>query len=110
MTLTIGELLPLLGVPSAITGLAVWLLKKWLEKKEKKAEEKEQSRTDMLLSMVASINGSIALAEATAKAVARIPDAHCNGDMHAALDYVQKVKNAQKDLLFRAGIRSINDN
>lgn len=28
-----------------------------------------------------------------------IPDAKCNGDMHAALDYAQKVKHEQKDFL-----------
>ena len=49
----------------------------------------------------------IALGEATARAVQRIPDAHCNGDMHAALDYAAKVKHEQKDFLTRQGIESI---
>ena len=37
----------------------------------------------------------------------RIPDAHCNGDMHAALDYAAKVKHEQKDFLTKQGIESI---
>lgn len=36
---------------------------------------------------------ALALGEATSRAVQRIPDAHCNGDMHAALEYAQKVKH-----------------
>ncbi len=50
---------------------------------------------------------AIALAEATARAVQRIPDAKCNGDMHAALDYAAKVKHEQKDYLAEQGIRAL---
>lgn len=38
-----------------------------------------------------------------------IPDAHCNGDMHAALDYAAKIKHAQKDFLTSQGIHAIID-
>ena len=44
-----------------------------------------------------------------ARAVQRIPDAHCNGDMHAALDYAAKIKHAQKDFLTSQGIHAIID-
>jgi len=47
------------------------------------------------------------LAEATASAVERIPDAHCNGDMHAALDYAAKVKHEQRDFLAKQGIMQL---
>ena len=50
---------------------------------------------------------SLALGEATARAVQRIPDAHCNGDMHAALDYAQKVKHEQKDFLNEQALKQI---
>ena len=67
-----------IGIPSAITGFCFWCLE---------------------LCIINCINASLALGEATAKAVQRIPDAKCNGDMHAALDYAQKVKHEQKDFL-----------
>lgn len=38
-----------------------------------------------------------------------IHDAHCNGDMHAALDYAAKIKHAQKDFLTSQGIHAIID-
>ena len=47
------------------------------------------------------------LGEATARAVQRIPDANCNGDMHQALDYVANVQRKQKDFLMELGIHSI---
>lgn len=59
--------------------------------------------------MLNAINGAIALAEATARAVQRIPDAHCNGDMHKALDYAEKVKHEQKNLLMGLGIHALHD-
>lgn len=55
------------------------------------------------------VNAAIALGEATAKAVQRIPDAHCNGDMHAALEYAAKVKHEQKDFLTQQGVESLFD-
>ena len=39
--------------------------------------------------------------------VQRIPDAHCNGDMHAALDYAQKVKHEQKNFLNEQALKHI---
>ena len=52
---------------------------------------------------------AVALAEATARAVQRIPDAKCNGDMHAALDYAAKVKHDQKEFLAKQGIHALYD-
>lgn len=59
------------------------------------------------LCIINSVNAAIALGEATARAVQRIPDAHCNGDMHAALDYAQKVKHEQKNFLNEQALKHI---
>lgn len=42
-------------------------------------------------------------------AVQRIPDAKCNGDMHAALEYAQKVKHEQKDFLREQALENLHD-
>ena len=55
-------------------------------------------REDLQIITIQGTSAAIALGEATARAVQRIPDAHCNGNMHAALDYAAKIKHAQKDL------------
>ena len=101
------HILILLGIPSAITGLFFWMLKRRIEEQEKERREREKNREELMVSMIQNINAALALGEATAKAVQRIPDAHCNGDMHAALDYAAKVKHAQKEFLTEKGIQSI---
>lgn len=67
----------------------------------------KQIREKNELCIINSVNAAIALGEATARAVQRIPDAHCNGDMHAALDYAQKVKHEQKNFLNEQALKHI---
>ena len=99
------------GLPAAVLGLGIWLLEKrlgrLLDKRQKLQDEREKSRRQYELCQLNMTMASMALAEATAKAVERIPDAHCNGDMHRALEYAEKVKNAQKDFLRQQAIDNL---
>lgn len=108
------------SIPSALTGFCFWLIEQRLQKRAKKREDEEKERRkeeekceklreQQELLLVQGVGAAIALGEATAKAVQRIPDAHCNGDMHAALDYAAKVKHEQKDFLARQGIEALYD-
>lgn len=77
-------------------------------KKEKQnRDEQEQAREAMMVKLVQSVNASIALGEATARAVQRIPDAHCNGDMHDALAYATRVKHDTKDFMTQQGVHAM---
>lgn len=96
-----------MSIPSAITGFCFWMLEKHLDKKEKVHAQRELAREKSEILMVKSIGAAIALGEATAEAVARIPDAHCNGDMHAALEYARKVKHEQKDFFVEQSVHEI---
>lgn len=89
------------GIPSAIFAA-------YVRRMEKKLDEKDKVREEHEVLILKSINASIALGEATAEAVARIPDAQCNGDMHAALNYAREVKHEQKDFLNRQAVRAIS--
>ena len=53
------------------------------------------------------MGAAIALGEATAQAVQRIPDAHCNGDMHAALEYARKVKHEHKEFMTEQSVQAL---
>ena len=119
-----------MGVPSAITGFCFWLLERKIqkrdekekeerlarqkeldekeEKRRKEIDERDQAREKNELYLIKSVGAAIALAEATAKAVQRIPDAKCNGDMHAALEYAQKVKHEQKDFLNEQALHQLH--
>lgn len=116
--MSILEILAWSGIPTAITGFFFWLFKRQIDKqaaerkaaaeeREAKAIERDKNREHLILMLMQSTRASIVLGEATARAVQRIPDAHCNGDMHAALAYTDKVQNAQKDFLLELGIHSI---
>ena len=98
-----------MGIPSAIMGLIVWRLRNRIEDKERAQDKKNEDQQELILILVQSTRASIALGEATAKAVQRIPDAHCNGDMHAALDYATDIKHKQKEFLDRQGIHALLD-
>ena len=96
-----------MGIPSAIMGLIIWRLERRIDKREKEQAAQEQGQKDLFVLIVQGTNAAIALGEATARAVQRIPDAHCNGDMHDALNYAIKIKHKQKDFLTRMGIASV---
>ena len=95
-----------MGIPSAIMGLVVWRLKGRIEVAQ---AERTKAQQDLFLIIVQSTRASIALGEATAKAVQRIPDAHCNGDMHSALEYATSIKHKQKEFLDKQGISALLD-
>ena len=98
-----------MGIPSAIMGLIIWRLERRIDKREKEQAAQEQGQKDLFVLIVQGTNAAIALGEATARAVQRIPDAHCNGDMHDALDYAADIKHKQKDFLTRQGVSSFMD-
>lgn len=106
MNVSLWELVVLMGVPSSITGLCVWWLKRWIEAKDKKKEEHDEALTQILVAQVMCNNAALSLAEATANAIARIPDTHCNGDMHEALETAKKMREEQKALLTKIGVKS----
>ena len=95
------------GIPSALTGLFFWLLKRYIDRKESKKEEHEKNIEKLMLMIMQESRATNVLATATAKAVQRIPDAHCNGDMKKALETAAKIQNEEKDFLLDQGIKHI---
>lgn len=99
------------GLPAAVLGLGIWLLERRLsrilDKRQVIQEERDRRHRQYELCQLNMTAASMALAEATAEAVQRIPDAHCNGDMAAALEYAKKVKTEQKDFLRQQAIDSL---
>ena len=101
------ELIIAMGIPTAITGLLVWWLKRYIDKRDKKAEEREKNTEQLMLIIMRNSRATNVLAEATARAVQRIPDAHCNGDMTRALELASKIQKEEKDFMFDQGVRHI---
>ena len=106
------------SIPSALTGFFFWLIEQSIQKRadkekaereerQKEVDAREQIREKKELCIINCVNASLALGEATARAVQRIPDAHCNGDMHAALDYAPMVKNEHMYFLNEQALKQI---
>ena len=102
------DLLIAAGVPSAITAFCFWLIERKIQvraeaekeerlNRQREQDAKEENREKLQYMTVKALDGALALSEATAKAVQRIPDAKCNGDMHKALDYEQH-QNTEWDI------------
>lgn len=105
----VTEIIVLMGIPSAITGLLVWWLKRYIDRTEKKREEKEQNTEKLMLMIMQTSRATNVLAEATARAVQRIPDAKCNGDMTHALAEATRIQKEEKDFILDQGIKHIFD-
>ena len=58
MNLTLGQFIAALGIPSALTGFAVWYLKKYLDRRDKRNEEKEKAHTELEYAVIESVNAS----------------------------------------------------
>lgn len=101
------EIIALFGIPSAITGLAIWWVKRKIEANERKQTEREQNQEKLILMMMQSTRANSVGIEAIARAVQRIPDAHCNGDMDSALEKMAIVQKEEQKFLLERGVKYI---
>ena len=101
----IAELILLFGIPTAITGLGVWWIKRRIEKNEAKAKEHEQNLEALVLMMMQTSRANTVGITAIARAIQRIPDAHCNGDMTAALEEMEKIQKKEQQFIIDKGIK-----
>ena len=103
----IAELILLFGIPSTITGLGVWWFKRRVEQSEKKNQEQQENIEALILMIVQSSKANQIGIQAIARAVQRIPDAQCNGDMTTALAQMEEIQQQEKEFLMKKGIRFI---
>lgn len=92
------------GIPSAVLGLAIWFFKKDVEKREAKRDEQQRNLESLVLMMLQSTRANTILCKATAEAVR---DGHCNGNMTAAIEVVDKAAAAEKEFLLDKSIKYI---
>lgn len=103
----ISSILLTFGVPGSLFGILVWYFKRSIEKRDKRQMEQEQNIEQLMLMIMKSNRANSVLCSAIARAVQRIPDAHCNGDMTKALEVVDEYNKEEKDFLLKQGIKHI---
>lgn len=96
-----------MGLPSAICGLIFWQFKRHIEKIDAEKKQHDENVKAMMLNIMQENRANYVLIEATARAVQRIPDANCNGDMTAALAEAQAIQMKGKNFLVQNGIEHI---
>ena len=101
------EIILMFGIPTAITGFGIWLIKRKIEKNEKQQIEKENNLESLILMMLQTTRANTVGITAVAEAIQRIPDAHCNGDMKKALEYMKSIQEKEKDFLMDKGVKHI---
>lgn len=91
-------------LPSVVVAIGVWWFQRTIVKLENRRTKLDECREQHQVIMLKSINASIALGEATAKA---LRDGHTNGEVTQALSYSNQVKHEQRDFYQQQGIQKI---
>ena len=102
--LDIGQLVALMGIPTAVTGLCFWLIQRRLTKRDEELDRRDAARERNEVLLVRSVGAAIALGEATTTA---LKNGHANGETEAALEYAKRIKHEQKDFLTEQGIHAL---
>lgn len=120
--MTVAELVMAAGIPSAIFGLFIWYFKRSIEKRDEKREEeirrreekreaeileREKNTKKLMMLIMQDSHATYILADATARAVQRIPDAKCNGDMKTALEKAGEIQKREQSFLMDLGVEHI---
>lgn len=86
-----------IGVPSAIFGI---MMKRF----EQRMDAEKKARRDFEQFQVEGLCATMKVCEANAIA---LQNGKCNGETHAALEYMRKVKRDQREFLINQGIDHI---
>lgn len=101
------EILLAMGIPTTITGMLAWWIQRQIESREARLEEQQKNTEKLMLMIMQTGRATNVLAEATARAVQRIPDAHCNGDMKSALERAASIQKEEQEFLINQGVKHV---
>ena len=101
------EIFTLFAIPSSITGLFVWWVKKKLDQQEQRQLEREKNQEKLMVMMMNSTKANSIGIQAVARAVQRIPDAHANGDIDSAIEEMNKLQKEENNFLTEQGVKHI---
>lgn len=101
------EILVLFAIPSSITGLFVWWMKKKLDQQEERQLEREKNQEKLMVMMMNSTKANSIGIQAVARAVQRIPDAHANGDIDSAIEEMNNLQKEEDNFLTEQGVKHI---
>ena len=89
------------GVPSTVAGTVIGIM---FKRFEKSMDDERKARRAFETFQVKGLCATMKVCEANAIA---LQNGKCNGETHAALDYMREVKRDQRDFLYGHGIDHI---
>ena len=89
------------AVVGGVVGLCFRRLEKKLDKEQKERAAHEEARRKYEIFQIKTLTATTALCKANAIA---LKNGKCNGETHAALEYLERVKNEQREFLTEQGI------
>lgn len=92
------------GVPSLVLGAMLQRYTRKVEKSEQHRKAQEAAREEFEKFQLDSLTAVMKLSEANAIA---LQNGKCNGETHAALDYMKTVKREQRAFLTKQGLSHI---
>ena len=101
------EIFTLFAIPSSITGLFVWWMKKKLDQQEERQLEREKNQQELMIMLMNSTKANSIGIQAVARAVQRIPEAHANGDIDSAIEEMNSLQKREDSFLTEQGIKHI---
>ena len=100
---TIRDALKIILSP-AVVALGLWWIQKTIVKLDQRRAKLDECREQHQVILLKSINASISLGEAAAKA---LRDGHTNGEVTKALEYSERIKYEQREFYEKQGISKI---
>lgn len=92
------------GVPSLLLGAMLQRITRKVDKAEHQRREREKTREEFEKFQLDSLTAVMKLSEANAIA---LQNGKCNGETHAALEYMKNVKREQRVFLTKQGLAHI---
>lgn len=92
------------GFISLTVGIFLYKINQKIDGDKKQKQEQEAARKQFEKFMINGLTATMKLCEANAVA---LQHGKCNGETHAALDYMKKVKREQRDFLISQGINHL---
>lgn len=79
------------------------------EERQKELDKRERKRDETLDFILKESDAALNVSTATARAVQRIPDAHCNGDMSSALAEADEIRKEKDERFRKATIKEAHE-
>lgn len=92
------------GIPSLLLGIMLQRVTYKVDKAEQRRRAQERTREEFEKFQLDSLTAVMKLSEANAIA---LQNGKCNGETHAALDYMKTVKRDQRAFLTKQGLAHI---